>query len=460
MANNVNPKQGAQENITGAVREYVGARYVPLFADPITWDNTQTYEPLTIVVYQGNSYTSRQYVPTGIEITNTDYWALTGNYNAQIEQYRSEVQAISTAQSEFESETTTNIENLETANTTQDATITQLTTKVESNTEAIAELDAKKPYMIVIGDSFSAGNQTGTPYWWQIIAQRKNLEPKNYAVSGCGYLAGTKTFIQQINEAITEFANNKDEVAEVYVFGSINDLRNQENVSIDWINALKNVVNTLTSNFTQAKIYIIGPTSQVNDIPVNASAAVQMSYWSTIKGCIYLNPEACFNWLPGFYQTENNNDHPSTLGSAIIASWIMSYGNMHQPLYQPDSGMLASHNHCRIIKGSNVLDLETNHHLGLSINGHEYCVSFVVTKEELATYQGGVKLYLPCSPNFIQGSRNNGLITTLNCFAICNSGSLIRGSWTTGNSNNINLVLPYASDVTSGEVTVIMTFAI
>lgn len=63
---------------------------MPLFADPIDWDKTKTYEPLTIVYYQGNSYTSRQSVPAGVDITDTSYWALTGNYNAQIEQYRKE----------------------------------------------------------------------------------------------------------------------------------------------------------------------------------------------------------------------------------------------------------------------------------------------------------------------------------------------------------------------------------
>lgn len=63
---------------------------MPLFADPIEWDKTKTYEPLTIVYHQGNSYTSRQSVPAGVNITDTTYWALTGNYNAQIEQYRKE----------------------------------------------------------------------------------------------------------------------------------------------------------------------------------------------------------------------------------------------------------------------------------------------------------------------------------------------------------------------------------
>lgn len=78
-----------------AHRQYIGARYVPIFGrkdeETIEWDNTGTYEPLTIVLYQGNSYTSRQFVPVGVEITNKDYWANTGNYNAQVEQYRQEV---------------------------------------------------------------------------------------------------------------------------------------------------------------------------------------------------------------------------------------------------------------------------------------------------------------------------------------------------------------------------------
>ena len=74
------------------VREYIGARYVPLFMGD--WDNTKAYEPLSIVQHEGNSFTSRQYVPVGIEITNGAYWAETGNFNAQVEQYREEVQAI------------------------------------------------------------------------------------------------------------------------------------------------------------------------------------------------------------------------------------------------------------------------------------------------------------------------------------------------------------------------------
>lgn len=67
-----------------SVREYIGARYVPIIADPPAWDITKTYEPLTIVLNQGDSYTSRKYVPAGIALTNDEYWALTGNFNQSL----------------------------------------------------------------------------------------------------------------------------------------------------------------------------------------------------------------------------------------------------------------------------------------------------------------------------------------------------------------------------------------
>lgn len=75
--------------------QYVGARYVPKFADPIEWDTERGYESLTIVTYKGESYTSKCPVPPGIDIKNSRYWALTGAYNAQVEEYKNQVKDLS-----------------------------------------------------------------------------------------------------------------------------------------------------------------------------------------------------------------------------------------------------------------------------------------------------------------------------------------------------------------------------
>lgn len=114
FAKNVSAQQGS-----GAT-QYIGARYVPMFADPIDWDKTRVYEPLTIVLYQGNSYTSRQSVPTGIEITNAEFWAETGHYNAQIEQYRTEVNAIKNEMTEVKSKVDKNTLDIESIKNTSD----------------------------------------------------------------------------------------------------------------------------------------------------------------------------------------------------------------------------------------------------------------------------------------------------------------------------------------------------
>lgn len=83
---------------------YVGARYVPKFADPIEWDTERGYESLTIVTYKGESYTSKCPVPPGIDIKNERYWALTGAYNAQVEEYKNQVKDLSQQVSGFASD--------------------------------------------------------------------------------------------------------------------------------------------------------------------------------------------------------------------------------------------------------------------------------------------------------------------------------------------------------------------
>lgn len=76
------------------VRQYVGARYVPKFASPTEWKEGTSYEALTIVTYNNASYTSKIPIPptVGNPAQNKDYWALTGNYNAQVEEYRQTVE--------------------------------------------------------------------------------------------------------------------------------------------------------------------------------------------------------------------------------------------------------------------------------------------------------------------------------------------------------------------------------
>lgn len=70
-----------------AVRQYIGARYVPVFYEnsnnTAEWTSGVAYDPLTIVTYNGNVYTSKKAVPVdvGDPSSNPDYWVQTGIVN-------------------------------------------------------------------------------------------------------------------------------------------------------------------------------------------------------------------------------------------------------------------------------------------------------------------------------------------------------------------------------------------
>ena len=124
------------------VRQYVGARYVPKFADPTAWASGTSYEAMTIVTYNNSSYTSKITVPAtvGNPADNPDYWALTGNYNAQVEQYRQETETVS-------NNLTTEITNRKNADTTLQGQITtvsdNLTTEITNRKNANTTLQGQ-----------------------------------------------------------------------------------------------------------------------------------------------------------------------------------------------------------------------------------------------------------------------------------------------------------------------------
>ena len=90
---------------------YVGHRYVPKIMGE--WDKKNDYEGLSIVTHQGASYTSKKRVPVGIDIFNDEFWVVTGNYNAQVEQYRQDVQRVKSDMEEVDTRITGEMSNLD-----------------------------------------------------------------------------------------------------------------------------------------------------------------------------------------------------------------------------------------------------------------------------------------------------------------------------------------------------------
>lgn len=91
----------------GGTSMYIGARYVPIFADPVEWDNEREYEPLTIVIHNGDCYTSKCYVPKGAQLPpypegQTKYWVKTSDYNGQFADLKKTVLDLSRLVEQFQ----------------------------------------------------------------------------------------------------------------------------------------------------------------------------------------------------------------------------------------------------------------------------------------------------------------------------------------------------------------------
>ena len=91
----------------GGTSMYIGARYVPIFADPVEWDDGREYEPLTIVIHNGDCYTSKCYVPKGAQLPpypegQTKYWVKTSDYNGQFADLKKTVLDLSRLVEQFQ----------------------------------------------------------------------------------------------------------------------------------------------------------------------------------------------------------------------------------------------------------------------------------------------------------------------------------------------------------------------
>lgn len=180
------------------VRQYIGARYVPKFYEnslgTSEWAGGVIYAPLTIVTYNGNSYTSKKLVPANIgdPSSNPTYWAATGLYNAQVEALRQDVE----------------------------------TYKADVDAMQDSVMDAFTGHILFIGDSYIT---TLSPSYADIIGQAfgKTRDVSYFvnAQGGTGFAAYAvephNNFTSLLNDAVVD---DDDKISAIIVQGGSNDI--------------------------------------------------------------------------------------------------------------------------------------------------------------------------------------------------------------------------------------------
>lgn len=289
-----------------SVREYIGARYVPVFADPIQWDNTLSYEPLTVVMNLGTSYVSRQSVPAGIAIDNETYWVRWADYNAQLEEYIRQVQTYSASINalnvalpiaDFDAETTVKdaldglnallpasaFDSVNTVDARFDTieanswVITDRIADANVTTSKIADANVtteklastiqsklKSEQLILIGDSWFNPAVT-TRHLREYVAQKLSISTVyNEAYGGSGFFAvAGHTFIDQANAIIANTSIDKNRKTKIIVLGGTNDYSSTTNATL-YINAINTIYDAFAAVFTDFEMQVFFMQGAVN----------------------------------------------------------------------------------------------------------------------------------------------------------------------------------------------------
>lgn len=237
--------------------QYVGARYVPKIMGE--WNKALQYEALSVVTYMGNSFTSKVPVPANVDITNGDYWVNTGNYNAQVAEYKKIVEK-----------------------------------------EIKDRKNADKNNILWIGDSYSVNYNHKLPNGVRDMLNAKNWYEHSRGGAGfVGKWAGID-FNGLIEEAKNEMSDTQKEMIKyVYIVGGANDS------NFTWGEIKPKVISTVAnarSSFPNAQVCFIFASSAYTEY-LNLLTKYKNISNDNLMPCIFAMP---YYYLTGaFYNADN-----------------------------------------------------------------------------------------------------------------------------------------------------------
>lgn len=398
-----------------SVREYIGARYVPMFADPIEWDDTLTYEPLTVVKYQGASYVSRREVPEGIALDNEDYWILWADFNAQLQQYinivngfDNRIEALEdcipvtsfdstdTVDARFDAlEALLPISDFDSTNTVDarfdtiegkfpigandidsnavtssklasssvttakinDGAVT--TDKIANNSVTYSKVGPGvmyRDYLAVVGDSFS----DEASEWPTKVRQNMGFKGLiNKSVAGSGFIrAGYKNFVTQFNEILAD--SNFDRVTDIVIYGGVNDYVHTSQSLQDYTAAFNSIWSAYSALTNKPRLYMIFGNCHSNPekSALSGYAAFCDEVTTYLQSIGFVTVDNAKYWLLFETNSVDSGDgiHPNATGRNIIT------GYMSQVLEGTYTGVVKRHKYTSLsnLSGTGFIDFEFN----------------------------------------------------------------------------------------------------
>lgn len=301
-------------------RQYIGARYVPKFFEnpngTAEWLSNVIYEPLTIVTYSQNSYTSKKAVPASVgnPADNPEYWVASFNFNAQFEELENRIDGI-------------------------DTEITDLDGRVEEFEKAAYS------YGLCFGNSYMTGANENPGQG--VYSRMKDMftESSLYSSSGCGFTAydsdHSTTFNTLLANAISTLGDDCNKVTDVFVLSAVGECRGVQN-NTNITSAVTEFCNTCRNNFPNLKKITIALGDAYSAPCVGSAPKLTFrlpfrvnELFDEISKSINFDYIGWIGWSNVYESTLIQSDklHPNNAGAQIMADNIKRYYRSYMPYY-------------------------------------------------------------------------------------------------------------------------------
>lgn len=297
-------------------RKYIGARYVPTFYrnsednNNSEWEPNVIYEPLTIVTYNTNVYTSKKEVPAiiGNPAQNSEYWAATGVSGAAVADLTQQVYQLDNKLTEKVGEL--------------NDTITGVNDNLTGKIDIINSNE-----LILIGDSFGVDASSGGESW---ITKLLSTYPGAYhtAQGGAGFATSTlgASFLSLLQN-LSVSADDKIKVKQIIVQGGTNDgnlLAAGSITSANIISKIAEFSQYVKTNYPNAIIKVVYTGWRLDNIYIGGFIDTREAYKSGLISCnnaVFYPHAECIFHNSGFI---NHTDrvHPTGTASSYLADAI------------------------------------------------------------------------------------------------------------------------------------------
>lgn len=278
-----------------AMRQYIGARYVPRFLGP--YDNTQEYEALDVVDNgSGTSYIARKIVPAGTPLTDTEYWFVYGASSGAIIALQNRMDSAENRLDTDEGD-------------------------IADNAADIAMMKTKK--IIMICDSYGTRMNAGGKTVADILRDRGFDVAYDIAIAGASFADTTPN--QRFDNHINDYTGDASKITDVLFCGGVND---REYTFSNIVSAVASTISDARTKYPNARIHVVPWGVCFSNNITNAENMYKIVPYAYCQGCANAGGLIAANaeyMLRNSELLESDLVHPNSDGVDFIAGQLDCY---------------------------------------------------------------------------------------------------------------------------------------